>query len=115
MNMTTISPTLRLPNEALAFDLHGLYAVLKTISDQRDRRGRRYELADLLLIPVLAKLAGQASSRAIAHRAQLRKLELSALVELKRQTMPNYSTWSRVLGHAVDPLQLEQLLGRFFA
>ena len=63
MQMTTISTRLRIPEEALAFDLDRLYAVLKTVPGQRDRRGRRYALADLLLIAVLAKLAGQDSSR----------------------------------------------------
>ena len=29
--------------------------------------------------------------------------------------MPHYSTWSRVLGHGVDPAQLEEVLGQFFA
>ena len=65
MTMTTISTTLRLPNVALAFALDALSAVLQTVSDQRDILCRRYELADLLLA-VLAKLAGQDSSRAVA-------------------------------------------------
>lgn len=29
--------------------------------------------------------------------------------------MPHYSTWSRVLAYAVDPVQMEQVLGQFFA
>ena len=29
--------------------------------------------------------------------------------------MPHYITWSRVMGDAADPIQLEQLLSRFFA
>jgi predicted transposase YbfD/YdcC len=115
MNMTTLATRLPLPQEALVFDLDALYAVLKTVPDQRDRRGRRYELADLLLIAVFAQLAGQDSSRAIAHWAKLRQQELSLLFELKRERMPHYSTWSRVLGHGVDPEQLERVLGQFFA
>ncbi len=67
------------------------------------------------MIGVLAKLAGQDSSRAIAEWAKLRRSELRVLFALKQQTMPHYSTWSRVLAHGVDPIQLEQTLGDFFA
>ena len=113
--MTTISERLCFPNHALVFDLERLYQCLQTVPDRRRRRGRRYQLATLLMIGVLAKLAGQDSSRAIAHWAKLRKQELHLLFELKREEMPHYSTWSRVLGQAVEPSQLEQALGDFFA
>src|SRR6516164_1835824 len=103
IQVTTISERLFLPNQALLFDLEKLYQCLQNVSDRRKRRGRRYPLAALLMIGVLAKLAGQDSSRAISHWAKLRKHELSQLFQLKRQAMPHYSTWSRVLGQAVGP------------
>src|SRR6266567_5440597 len=81
----------------------------------RDRRGVRYRLASLLMIGVLAKLAGQDSSRGMAHWAKLRTHELSQLFHLKRESMPHYSTWSRVLGHGVEANEVEQIVGRFFA
>jgi DDE_Tnp_1-associated len=67
MKVTTVSAALPLPNEALLFDLEALYRCLQTVPDQRSRQGLRYPLASILLIGVLAKLAGQDSSRAIAH------------------------------------------------
>src|SRR6266567_1615348 len=115
MKDTTLTASLPLPNEALLFDLDALYACLQTIPDHRDRRGVRYPLASLLMIGVLAKLAGQDSSRGMAHWAQLRTHELSQLFHLKRESMPHYSTWSRVLGHGVEPNEVEQIVGRFFA
>ncbi len=115
MKDTTLSVSLHLPNEALLFDLDALYACLQTIPDHRDRRGVRYPLASLLMIGVLAKLAGQDSSRGMAHWAKLRTHELSQLFHLKRECMPHYSTWSRVLGHGVEPNEVEQIVGRFFA
>jgi predicted transposase YbfD/YdcC len=51
----------------------------------------------------------------MAHWAQLRTHELSQLFHLKRECMPHYSTWSRVLGHGVEPGEVEQIVGRFFA
>ncbi len=115
MKDTTLSLSLHLPNEALLFDLDALYACLQTIPDHRDRRGVRYPLASLLMIGVLAKLAGQDSSRGMAHWAKLRTHELSQLFHLKRESMPHYSTWSRVLGHGVEANEVEQIVGRFFA
>ncbi len=115
MKDTTLSASLHLPNEALLFDLDALYACLQTIPDHRARRGVRYPLASLLMIGVLAKLAGQDSSRGMAHWAKLRAGELSQLFHLKRERMPHYSTWSRVLGYAVEPSEVEQIVGAFFA
>jgi len=114
MNDTTLLSKLFLPEKALLFDLEALYACLQTIPDHRDRRGVRYPLASLLMIGVLAKLAGQDSSRAMADFAKLRTQELSQLFHLKREKMPHYSTWSRVLGYAVEPAEVEQVLGQFF-
>lgn len=115
MKDTTRSFSLHLPNQAMLFDLDELYACLQTIPDHRDRRGVRYPLASLLMIGVLAKLAGQDSSRAMAHWAKLRTHELSQLFQFKRECMPHYSTWSRILGHGVEPSEVEEIVGRFFA
>ena len=115
MRTTTLCTRLALPNQALLFDLDALYRSLQQVKDRRKRRGVRYPLAEILMIGILAKLAGQTSSRAIAEWADLRKRELSQLFALQRKTMPHYSTWSRLLGRAVDPDEVEELLGRFFA
>lgn len=112
---TTISQRLCLPNQALLFDLDALYVQLHRVKDRRHRRGIRYPLAEVLLIGILAKLAGQTSSRAIAEWAQLRQSELADLFALRRKTMPHFSTWSRILSAAVDPGEVEEVVGRFFA
>jgi hypothetical protein len=67
MNETTILSELSLPEKALVFDLDALYTCLQSIPDHRNRCGLQYSLASLLMIGVLAKLAGQDSSRAMAH------------------------------------------------
>ena len=115
MHDRTILSTLSLPRKALVFDLDALYVCLQTIPDHRHRRGLQYPLASLLMIGVLAKLAGQDSSRGMAHWAKLRTHELSQLFQLKREKMPHYSTWSRVLGQGVEPAEVEQVIGQFFA
>lgn len=114
MPITTLTTALNLPKQALLFDLDDLYAVLRQVKDQRGKQGKQYPLAEILLIGVLAKLAGQTSSRAIAHWAKLRSQELRRLFRLRQAKMPHSSTWSRILGHAVDPEELERVLGQFF-
>ncbi len=114
MNNTTLLSQVSLPQKALVFDLDALYACLQTIPDHRARRGRQYPLAMVLMIGVLAKLAGQDSSRGMAHWAKLRTQELSQLFHFTRAKMPHYSTWSRVLGQAVEPAEVEEIIGQFF-
>lgn len=98
MPITTLSSVLHLPNQALLFDLDKLYAVLRQVKDRRGKQGRQYPLAEILLIGVLAKLAGQHSSRGIAHWAKLRASDLHTLFALRHATMPHFSAWSRILG-----------------
>lgn len=114
MQIRTLSTALNLPNQTLLFDLDELYGVLRGIKDRRGKQGRQYPLAEILLIGVLAKLTGQTSSRAMADWAKLRSQELHHLFHLRHAKMPHYSTWSRIMGQAVDPDELERVLGQFF-
>ncbi len=79
MSVTTLAGWLCLPNQALLFDVDAFYQQLQRVSDRRHRRGVRYPLADVLMLGVLAKLAGQISSRAMAEWAQLRNQHLCQL------------------------------------
>jgi predicted transposase YbfD/YdcC len=90
--------------------LSTLYARLQRVPDQRARRGVRYPLPLLLLIAVLAKLSGQHQVRALAEWAALRATELARVLQFARSTMPHHTTWSRILGTAVDIHALEQVL-----
>jgi predicted transposase YbfD/YdcC len=114
MKDTTRLSQLSLPQKALVVDLDALYACLQTIPDHRDPRGRQYPLAMVLMMGVLAKLAGQDSSRGMAHWAKLRSQELRELFHFTREKMPHYSTWSRILGQAVEPAEVEAIIGQFF-
>jgi predicted transposase YbfD/YdcC len=115
MDSTTIPFTIQLPTEMpFAFSVQALADRLQTLTDKRKPRGVRYSLDVLLLIAVLARLAGHSRLEPMADWARLRAGELAALLGLTRTTMPHQSTWSRVLGHAVDVRELEQVLGQFF-
>jgi hypothetical protein len=45
------------------FDLRSLYAFLEGVTDLRDPRGVRYQLADALTLTILAKLGGKMKRR----------------------------------------------------
>ncbi len=115
MHSTTLPFTVPLPADLpFAFSLTALAGHLQTVTDRRKRRGRRYPLPALLTLAVLAKCAGHSRLDPLAHWARLRARDLAHLLGLKRPTMPHPSTWSRVLGAAVDPREVEQALRTFF-
>jgi predicted transposase YbfD/YdcC len=110
MYATTLAFELLLPDEPVALDLTSLYVQLQALPDRRARRGVRYPLPMLLLIALLAKLSGHHQVRAIADWAALRADELATMLHFARTTMPHPTTWSRVLGTAVDIRALEHVL-----
>lgn len=116
MDSTTSLAALDLPLDLpCAINLTALSMQLATLVDYRKRRGIRYPLVPMLLVALLAKLAGYSRLADIAEWAQLRAADLTALLGLERATMPHPSTWSRLLAHAIDPLALTQQLRAFFA
>lgn len=115
MDSTTIPFTIQLPEEMpFAFSVQALVDQLQTLTDKRKPRGIRYPLDILLLVAVLARLAGQSRLEPMADWARLRAADFAALLGLPRARMPHQSTWSRVFGHAVDVAELEQALSAFF-
>jgi predicted transposase YbfD/YdcC len=115
MHSTISLPTLSLPSDVpFAFSLQALAAHLASVPDHRHARGKRYPLPVVLTLAVIAKLAGQSRLKALAQSAKLRASDLAPLFGLSRPSMPHPSTWSRILGQALDPLALEQALTSFF-
>ncbi len=115
MHSTTGLPVLSLPSDVpFAFSLQALADHLASVPDRRCARGKRYPLPPLLTLALIAKLAGHSRLKALASWAKLRASDLAPLFGLSRPTMPHPSTWSRILGHAIDPLELEKALTSFF-
>jgi predicted transposase YbfD/YdcC len=112
MNYSTLPFTLVAPDEAYLLDVGALYTQAQTLVDQRKARGRQYPLALIVTVAVLAKLAGYTHVEAIADWAKLRCQELHVLFASKWARMPHHTTWSRILGRAVDIPALEQLVSR---
>lgn len=94
-------------------DIGSLYAELDTLEDRRNAKGKRYSLALVLLLMVLAKLCGEDTPSGIAEWARLRTEQLVTCLQLERKTLPCHNTYRRVLSGAVDLVELQQVTGRF--
>ena len=113
MDYTRLTPKTRPTDDPEEFPLRSLYQALQALPDPRRAQGKRYELALVLCLLILAKLAGQKSLSGatpwLRHRA-------SALVEhfgLCRERMPCQMTYCNVLA-VIDAKQLDAFLAAFF-
>ncbi len=109
MNYSTFAESLASDQDGVIFDAGSVYSRLAALPDPRARRGRRYELAVLLLAMVLAKLAGQDKPDGIAEWVQLRAAFFGEVFRLKRPLTPHAMTYRRVLANAVLAAALDRL------
>lgn len=91
-------------------NLSSMYASFKALGDKRRPKGKRYELATILLGIFLAKLCGEDKPSGIAEWVKLRGTWLVKLLGLKRESMPHHNTYRRVLAGAIDAEEFEQLV-----
>lgn len=105
--------TLVLPESGFAFDVGSLYDRLDELADQRDPRGKRYPLAVLLVLILLAKLAGEDQPHGIAEWARARSAELSELLPLTRESLPCANTYRAAASRAVQAAELQQVVSSF--
>lgn len=94
--------------------LSPLAEVLGRLTDVRQRKGKRYELRDVLLVVVLGLMSGENSVRGIAEWAQEQRWKLSQALGLKGGRVPSLGTIQRVL-RLVDSQELQEALGAWAA
>lgn len=101
-----------IPTEGYVFDVGSLYDEFDQLADARGAQGRRYALAVVLVVLVLAKLAGQHTFVGIAEWARLRAAWLTRVFRLARSSLPSHNTYRRVCQQAVEPQQVQQSVSR---
>jgi predicted transposase YbfD/YdcC len=94
----------------LIYDLGSLYDYFTKVFDPRDDRGKQYFLAELLVLMVLAKMAGQQNGSQIAEWVAHRLEALMDMKLLPRGKAPSHMTYRRVNQNIVDVQKLEQLV-----
>ena len=109
MNYSILADGFEQDVDGTVFDFGSLYERLGGLGDSRKRRGRRYELAVILIGVLLAKLAGEDKPEGIAEWVQLRSAFFVDIFHLKRVAMPCAMTYRRVLAEAVTIGELDQL------
>jgi predicted transposase YbfD/YdcC len=110
---TSAGWTLVLPESGFTFDVGSLYDRLEQLADQRHARGKRYPLAVLLLLIILAKLAGEDQPHGIAEWARARQDVLIELLPLTRASLPCANTYRNAASRAIKPDELQQLVSEF--
>lgn len=99
--------------EGIVFDIGALTQYLKQVTDSRKARGQRYSLEFLLVLIILAKLAGENKPKGIAEWIQLRRDQLVKAFQQKRAKVPSYNTIRRTLENIGDRVEIQTYLNRF--
>lgn len=107
---TPVPFELKLRPEGFVFDVGSLLEALLALHDQRDARGLRYALVTVLVFVVLAKLAGEDYLRGMAQWVAERQEALAEALGLAQPQAPCYTTYSRILGHAVAVEEFERVM-----
>lgn len=91
--------------------IRSLYEQLQAVPDYRCKRGRRYEAATVMVIVLLAKLAGEESISGIAQWARLRAEWLQAALDIKH--LPCANTYAYICTH-LDTVELNARIATYF-
>ncbi len=109
MDYTTLLPDVKEAQEQAHRQMHSLYDLCQHLVDGRAARGKRYDLAGILVVLVIAKLAGMRSllgaSEWIKHQEEMLRKDL----QLTWKRMPCANTYSYVLAH-LDSQQINATL-----
>lgn len=85
-----------------------LFALLKTLKDHRRKQGQRHPLEVILLIIIMAIMAGAKGERAIVRFAKNNQAALIKALEIQRKEVPTRSVIKGVIEH-IDFAILQQL------
>ena len=87
--------------EGFVFDVGDLMEKLQQMVDPRKARGKRYTLPFLLVVILLAKLAGEDTPKGMAEWLKLRRRQIVAAFKSNRESVPAYNTIGRTLADTV--------------
>lgn len=113
MDYTTLPLPPRSMTDPATFPVVSLYEALQQIPDLRRAQGKRYELALLVCLIVLAKLAGQKTLSGATEWIRHRGSALAQRFGVRREKMPCQMTYCNVLSK-IEAKQLDAILAAFF-
>ena len=113
MNYTNLALQQELTATGFVFELGSLYTYFLRVTDNRKPKGKLYASADLLVLMMLAKLAGEDRPSGIADWVAHRIEELHLMKVVPKARAPSHMTYRRVLQDTVQPAELEELIGEY--
>jgi predicted transposase YbfD/YdcC len=113
MDYTTLAAQRPSVTNEESFPLTSLYEALQELPDPRRAQGKRYELAVILCLLVLAKLAGQKNLSGATQWLRHRSATLAQRFGLRRNRLPCQTTYCNLLA-GIDAQRLDQILSAFF-
>jgi len=112
MDCITLAANENCTDGGMVFEIHSLYAYLERVIDPRHRKGIRYHIATLLLLMLLAKLAGQDQPTGMAEWVKHREAALVEMLKLPRKRVPHQCTFRRIL-QRMEPALFEQVVSDY--
>lgn len=113
MDYTTLLEESKTGEVPTPTQIPSLYLVCQQVTDGRKARGKRYDLAGVLLVLVWAKLAGMSSVLAVSEWAKDQDMAIRTSVGLGWKRMPCANTSSYVLAR-LDSQQVNAHLAAWF-
>ena len=113
MNYINIAPNQELSETGYLYEIGSLYAFLQQVTDTRKAKGKRYSLAMLLVLILLAKLGGEDQPSGIAEWVAHRIDQLFEMKVVPKKQAPSHMTYRRVLQNVVQPEEFEGLIAEY--
>jgi predicted transposase YbfD/YdcC len=113
MDYTNLAPHEDVSETGLIYEIGSLYAYFEKVSDPRKAKGKRYPLAVLLVLMLLAKLGGEDKPSGMAEWVAHRVEQLFEMKILAHTQAPSHMTYRRVLQNSVQPEEFERLVSEF--
>src|SRR5438132_13481501 len=113
MDYTTLCTESKEDQEQSTKGMQSLYEVCQQVVDGREARGKRYELAGLVVVLVLEKLAGMKSLSGASDWIQDQEVLLRQGLHLPWKRMPCANTYSYALAR-LDSQQVNAALAAWF-
>lgn len=113
MDYTTLLEESKTEGVSSPTQMQSLYRVCQQLADGRKARGKRYDLAGVLAVVILAKLAGMNGILAACEWAKDQETVIRTNLSLTWKRMPCANTYSYILAH-LDSQQVNAHLAAWF-
>ena len=114
MKYTGMCGKVNVGSGGLLVDVGSLCACFAGLSARRSNRGVRYDVATILVLVVLGKIAGEDCLCGVAEWVRHREKVLAKALRWSKARVPHRTTFSRILGHAVNLEEFELGVSAFF-